>query len=524
MFDNIYCYYIIMNQEINEYKKYNFKIRKDLRGNLVAIDSEFDLPFQLKRFFYIYGLDNLERGFHAHRKCEQILIPLQGYFTLILDDGFKEKTFLLNKSNEGIYIPLYTFLKMKNFSKDCIILVICSYKYDESEYIRDYDIFLEEIKRRNNKFSNSIINTFSLKEQTKNIKNEILNKIDDIIDKNEFVMGNEVLQFENKFSNYIETNYCIGVSNGCNALKIAIKSLQLKNPKIITQVNTYVAVPLACEELNIPYHLIDIDHNLLLDLNKLEEYLLMNKDLNNHDIIVIVVHLYGNSVNMTKLIELKKQYNFKLIEDAAQAHGSTYNNKKLGSFGDLGCFSFYPSKNLGAFGEAGAIVTNNKDYDKYCRMYRNYGSIERYKWDIIGGNERIDNIQAGILSIKLQYLDKWNNNRTEIANLYHSLINENDKIRILKSIYKCKSNYHLFIIIVENRDELKKYLENNNIMCAIHYPKPFYDEEAYKHKKIKTKIFDLYKNKLLSIPMYPELTKEKVMFIIKKINEYFEHQ
>ena len=171
-------------------------------------------------------------------------------------------------------------------------------------------------------------------------------------------MGDEVINFENKFSKYLGCKYTIGLSNGCAALKIAIKALQLKNPKVLTQANTYVAVPLVCEEGNIPYDIIDIDDNLLLNLDKLDIYL-SNSNEDTTNFIIIVVHLYGNSIDWDKLQVLKEKYNFKIIEDAAQAHGSTFKHIKLGNLGDVGCFSFYPSKNLGAFGEAGAIVTNN---------------------------------------------------------------------------------------------------------------------------------------------------------------------
>ena len=297
--------------------------------------------------------------------------------------------------------------------------------------------------------------------------------------------------------------------------------MELKNPKVVTQANTYVAVPLSCEELKFPYELIDIDDNLLLDLEKLEKYLEINKN-SEYDIIVLVVHLYGNSVNMDKLLELKNKYDFKLIEDSAQAHGSSYNDKKLGTFGDLGCFSFYPSKNLGSFGEGGAILTNNDKYDKYCRLYRNYGMTEKYKWEIIGANERMHNIQGGILNIKLNYLKQWNNNRIELAKIYYKNIKENNDLKILKPINNCVSNIHLFILIVNNRNELKKYLEKNKISCAIHYPQPFYYTDAYKHIKINNcDKMEIYKNKLLTLPMYPELEKSEVLYVCEKINEFY---
>jgi dTDP-4-amino-4,6-dideoxygalactose transaminase len=495
-----------------------FKKNTDIRGSLTAIESDIELPFDIKRIFYISKLDNIERGYHAHRKCEQIIIPISGSFRLILDNGIEEQDFLLDKSHIGIYIPLFHWLKMKDFSKDCIILVICSYKYDEAEYIRDYSVFLHE----NNKLRNSIINinNFSLKTQTNTIKREVIHKIENIIDKNEFTMGHDVLEFEENFSKYNNTLHCIAVSNGCSALKIAIKSLNLTSMKVLTQANTYVAVPLTCEELNIPYELIDIDDNLLLDLNKLETYLIKNKD-SVYTFIVLVVHLYGNCVNMDKLMELKNIYNFKLIEDSAQAHGSTYKKQKLGTFGELGCFSFYPSKNLGSFGEAGAIVTNNDIYDKYCRLYRNYGSIEKYKWEIIGANERMHNIQGGILNIKLKYLDEWNFNRKKLANIYYETIKENNKLKILKPIDGCDSNIHLFILIVDERDKFKQYLEENNIQCAIHYPKPFYQTEAYKHVIVNNcDNMDYFKDKLLTLPIYPELSEENVKFVCEKINSY----
>lgn len=496
--------------------KINFKINGDLRGKLIAIDSEFDLPFDIKRIFYIKDLDNLERGHHGHRKCEQILVPINGSFTLRLDNGNEINEYYLDKPNEGIHIPLYNWISMKNFSKNCIIMVICSYKYDEDEYIRDYNTFLKEVNENKNKI-NKIYN-FSLKEQTNLLKRKVLNNIEKIIDRNEFVMGSEVVNFENKFAEYNNIKYCIGVSNGCSALKIALKSLELKNPKVIVQANTYVAVPLVCEELQIKYDLIDIDDNLLLDLNKLEEYLQNNNK--NNELVLMLVHLYGNCVDMERLLTLKEKYNFKIIEDTAQAHGSTFKNKKLGSFGDLGCFSFYPSKNLGAFGEAGAIITNNKNYYEYCKKYRNYGSIERYKWDIVGGNERIDNIQGSILSTKLEYLDEWNNKRREIARYYLENLKQNN-IRILKPIKDCISNYHLFVIITDKRDELKKYLESKNIFTAIHYPKPFYESKAYKHINGShcLKMEEL-KDKLLSIPIYPELNKDNLERIMIEINNF----
>jgi len=265
-----------------------------------------------------------------------------------LFDGEKNTDYYLDKSNEGALIPLYHWLSMSNFSDDCIIMVICSYKYDESEYIRDYDIFLKEVEERKKQRQTVNIQNFSLREQTQQIKRKVMNKVEEMVDNTAFVMGKDVLEFEEKFKKYNNVSHCVAVSNGCAALKISINALQLENPKVITQANTYVAVPLACEEANTPYDIIDIDDNLLLDLDKLEKYLIANSN-SDFDFIVILVHLYGNCIDFERLLSLRNKYGFKVIEDAAQAHGASYQNSKLGSLGDIGCFSFYPSKNLGAF-------------------------------------------------------------------------------------------------------------------------------------------------------------------------------
>ena len=496
----------------------HFKKNIDLRGELTAIDSEFDLPFDIKRIFYLTDLVKLERGFHAHKKCEQVIIPIQGSFMLTLDNGKEIMEYELDKNNKGVYIPLLHWVKMFKFSDDCIIMVICSYKYDETEYIRNYGDFLHEIEK---KYNNNVIDNFSLKKQTEVLKREYMRTIENCIENNSFVMGKDVEEFEEKFAKFNKIKNCIAVSNGCSALKIAIKSLELKNPKILIQANTYVAVPLVCEDLHYPYDIIDIDDNLLLDIEKLENYFLKNTN-RAIDFVVVVVHLYGNSIDWDKLYKLKKIYNFKIIEDAAQAHGSTYKNKLLGTYGDLGCFSFYPSKNLGALGEGGAIITNNDIYADFCRHYRNYGSLEKYKWKIKGSNERINNIQGGILSIKLDFLNEWNNNRRILANLYIENLKENNNFRILKPIKDCVSNIHLFVVIVDKRDELMEYLNSKNIKCAIHYPNPFYESEAYKEKKVENcPNMDLYKYNLLSLPMYPELSEENVITVCNEINRFF---
>ena len=291
-----------------------FKKVKDLRGNLIPIDSINDLPFEIKRIFYINNVDNLPRGFHAHKKCEQILIPIQGSFDLHVElKSGEKKVFTLNKDNVGIHIPLLSWISMENFSSGCILMVICSYKYDEDEYIRNYGDYLEIIREEEKK--DKLIKNFDLTIQTKKYKKEIMTKIENIIDNNSFTLGKELKEFENNFANYNNVKYCVGVSNGTSALKIAYHALELDsdNIEIIVQANTYIAVPLVVNELKLKMNIIDIDENLLLDLNKLELFLDENKE-NNKTYVLFLVHLYGYCVNMNKLMELKEKITKEIVD------------------------------------------------------------------------------------------------------------------------------------------------------------------------------------------------------------------
>ncbi len=374
---------------MDDIKIITFFKREDIRGVLIPIESYKHVPFNMERVFFIKNLDEYPRGFHAHLKTEQVLVPITGSFKIELTDGKDVQTYNLTKDNEGLYIPVGIWLKMYDYSRDCIIFVICSYEYDEKEYIRNFGDFLKYHARQ------SPIKCFDLQQQTNSIKKELYNSIKNVIDNNAFVLGKDLRTFEDEFAKYIGTKFCVGYSNGTAAMVCALKALQLHpGNEVIIQSNTYIAAPLAIELCRLKIKIVDIDNTLHLDLNELE------KNLTEKTKVVLIVHLYGGCADMNRLLELKRRHGFYLIEDAAQAHGSMYDNKKLGTFGDIGCFSFYPSKNLGAFGEGGCIITNIEQYANYARLYRNYGSEHRYVWTIKASNERMHNIQTAIHNLK----------------------------------------------------------------------------------------------------------------------------
>lgn len=356
-----------------------------------------------------------------------------------------------------------------------------------------------------------------LKREISFIRNEINESIDKVIDNTNFILGNEVNIFENNFAKYINTEYCIGVANGTDALEIAINVLELnKDDEIITQANTYVATCFGVTNNNIKLKLVDIDEHYQMDLNELE------KNITSKTKCIIIVHFTGSCCNMDKLMDIVKRHNLILIEDCAQSHGACYKNKNLGSFGLLSTFSFYPGKNLGAFGDGGALCTNDHSlYNKIMKI-RNNGSIEKYHHEIFGRNSRLDTIQSVVLNIKLKYLDENNNKRRIVSQIYYDKLKELNEITLPNIIENCIPVYHLFIIKATKRDELKKYLEENKIYTGIHYPICISQLECYKNYFDTNMPFaEENCNTIISLPMYPDLSEIEINIICKKIISFY---
>lgn len=234
-----------------------------------------------------------------------------------------------------------------------------------------------------------------------------------------------------------------------------------------------------------------------------------------------LVHIYGNTADMDPILELAEKHDLKIIEDACQAHGAVYKGKKVGSIGDIGCFSFYPTKNLGAFGDAGMILTNDEEFAENLKLYRNYGQKQRYYHDFVGINSRMDEIQAAILRVKLKYLDEWNNERRKNANLYNEFL-ENSDVVIPKEKEYAKHVYHLYVIRSKYRDKLQVYLKKNDIQTYIHFPIPVHKQKAYSEysNKYSLPVTEEITNEILSLPMHPFLTEEEIDKISKLIREF----
>jgi len=359
-----------------------------------------------------------------------------------------------------------------------------------------------------------------LKTQYKAIEVEVKEEVNKVLKQANFILGEPVAKFEEAFAQFCSTKYAIGVASGTDALHLALKVLDIgAGDEVITAANTFIATTLAISYTGAKPVLVDIDLDTYnIDLDRIEEKITPKTKA------IIPVHLYGRVVKMDKLLSLANKHKLKVVEDAAQAHGATYKGRKAGSFGVIGCFSFYPGKNLGAYGDGGAVVTSDEKLYQKLKMIRNYGSPKKYYHDTIGYNSRLDTIQAAILGVKLKYLEDWNNKRIANAKLYNQKLKGLGDLVLPEIDEQGRSVFHLYVVRTKRRDELLKYLKASDIQCGIHYPVPIYSLGAYSSLGLKAEDFPVtekFSKEILSLPMYPELTEAQIDQVASTIKEFY---
>lgn len=358
-----------------------------------------------------------------------------------------------------------------------------------------------------------------LTRESHKISKAILDKIKKVISSGTFILGNEVTQFEEMFSKYLGIKYCVGVASGTDALTLSLKALGIgKGDEIIVPAFTFIASVSPIVLLGAKPVLVDI-----LPDKPTINYSQVENAITERTKAILPVHLYGYSCDMQNINKMAKKHNLFVIEDACQAHGSKYKNKKAGTFGDIAAFSFYPGKNLGSYGDAGAIVTSNKLLAEKVRMLRDHGQKKKYRHEVIGYNSRLDTINAAVLKIKLPYLEEWNKKRRQLANLYSKLL-RNLPIELPFENNVAIPNYHLYVIKTSKRDKLYTYLRNKNIFCGIHYPFPLHLQPALKSLNYKAGDFpssEKFARTCLSLPMFPHLSEKEVYFVAKQISAFF---
>jgi dTDP-4-amino-4,6-dideoxygalactose transaminase len=386
-----------------------------------------------------------------------------------------------------------------------------------------------------------------LKLQYKTIKKELDDVLIRVAESQYFIMGPEIAKLEEEMCSYIGCKHAIGVSSGSDALLIALMAIDIKpGDEVITPTYSFFATAGVVSRLNATPVFVDINP-ITFNLDPQD----VRKKITSQTKAIIPVHLYGQSAEMDEIMKIAEEYNLKVIEDAAQAIGVQYKDGRMvGTIGDIGCFSFFPSKNLGCFGDGGLVTTNNSELGEKLKILRVHGGKPKYHHKIIGGNFRLDTIQAAVLSVKLPYLNGWSAKRRENAELYTKLFIDaglaegegklifDDKNHVLlpKAVYKDHAktnsqliNYHIYnqyIIRVEKRNALMQYLNEKRIGNEIYYPVPFHQQECFAYLKSNNDDFpysNCAANDSLAIPIYPELTHEQIKYVVDIIAEFQEH-
>ncbi len=358
-----------------------------------------------------------------------------------------------------------------------------------------------------------------LKRQYQKIKIEIDQAIQEVLDSTQFILGKKVAEFEKNAAQYLGVKHAIGVANGTDALQIVMMALGIgKDDEVITTPFTFVATTETIVMLGAKPVYVDIDPvSYNIDVNKIKE------KITSRTKAILPVHLYGNPAKMDEILSIAKEHNLYVIEDSAQGFGAEYKGKKVCSFGDVACISFFPSKNLGCYGDGGMVVTNNDELHEKVRMIASHGSKVRYVHEILGMNSRLDALQAAILNVKLKYIDQWNNDRIKNAQLYSERLQNVPQVKTPVYEPYSKHIFHQFTLRVENRDGFQKFLNEKGIPTAIHYPIPLHLQPAFRGYAEAGTLPEAEKaaKEVLSLPMHPDLTEDEINYITNSIKEFY---
>lgn len=376
-----------------------------------------------------------------------------------------------------------------------------------------------------------------LKRQYHKIKDEIDKAIHDTIESCAFVAGKKVTQFEYNFAKHCGVQHAIGVSSGTSALYAALKALGIgSGDAVITVPFTFIATVEAITLTGARPIFVDIDkESYNISCEKIERYIekscmwnskdkkLVDKNTKRTVRVIMPVHLYGQIADMEQIMKIAEAYNLFVLEDAAQAHGALYKNRKAGSIGHFGAFSFYPSKNLGAYGQGGAVITSDAALAAKMRMLIDHGQKVKNYYTFEGWNFKMDGFQAAILDVKLKYLNDWNKIRRQHAQTYNSLLKDVDNVILPKEMPQREHIYHLYVIRNKNRDALQEYLRDAGVGSSIHYPLSLHVQDAYHYLGYKQGDFPNAEEcaaEVLSLPMYPELTQKEIEYVCKEIRKW----
>ncbi len=357
-----------------------------------------------------------------------------------------------------------------------------------------------------------------LKRQYELIREEVNERVNEVLTNQRFVLDKNVESFEREFAGFCRARYAVGVGCGTDALSLSLRALGIRGgDEVISVANTFIATIDAISHNNARPVLVDADEETYnIDISGVEGA------VTSKTRAIIPVHLYGQACDMDAIMEIAEKHGLKVVEDACQAHGAEYKGRRVGSIGDVGCFSFYPGKNLGAYGDGGMAVTSSREIAEKLGLLRDYGRVSKYEHRVKGYNSRLDEIQAAVLRVKLRHLEEWNESRRRSAGVYNEMLAGADVTTPLET-GRARHVYHMYVIRARDRGKLQEWLKSRGIATGIHYPIPPHLQEAYRdlgHKRGSFPVAERLAGEILSLPMFPELKRDEIAYICNCIRGF----
>ncbi|MDL2210580.1 aminotransferase class V-fold PLP-dependent enzyme [Desulfovibrio sp. OttesenSCG-928-O18] len=488
-------------------------------GSLSVIQADNHLGFPIKRIYYIHSMDaDAERGGHAHKELYQCIIAVSGSVRVDLEGKDGSFNFLLDSPTAALLVPPGYWRNMTEFSSQAVLLVLASTNYEEADYIRDYETFREWLERED---TAQAIPYLDLADRHKLLQNEIAHEAKQVLADAHYILGPKVDRFERQFAEYCETAYCLGTGNGLDALELILRAYGIgAGDEVILSASGFIATPLATLRTGALPVFVDCAADGNIDPNRIEQAITPRTKA------VLLTHLFGTPAEMNAITEIARKHSLYVFEDSCQAHGSEYYGKRCGGLGDAAAFSFYPSKNLGAFGDGGCITLNDPEAAERIRQLRNYGSTIKYQHDRLGFNSRLDELQAGLLSCLLPYLDGWNEKRRQLATIYFDRLRNITGLKLPCCSAQKLPNWHIFPVCVEHgrRNDLAEYLRRNGIGTNIHYPVPMHLQACCASLGYGPGSFPVTEKlcaEELSLPLDPWKTEEQIKNVANTVLEFF---
>ncbi len=490
----------------------------DESGTLGVVEDIGGEPISFERFYFFASLQpGARRGGHAHKKLRQVFVVFRGSVKIDIKSSTESYSFHLISNDQALVLPAGYWRDLYDFSPDALVGVIASDKFDEADYIRDWDAFVDWDRAQRH----TDIPYLDLSRYSSIIGTRVINAISEVVSSGPLIGGPEVERFEAAFAAYCGVSDAVGIGNGLQALTLALRAADIgEGREVILPANTFIATALAVIEAGAKPVLVDVEETTgLIDMTAVE------MAINDSTGAIIPVHLYGHPCDMDRLSEIVGTRPILILEDAAQAHGALYKGRRCGALGHAAAFSFYPTKNLGAVGDAGCVTTNDPALAARIRLLGNYGTRRKYEHLEIGTNSRLDPVQAAALNVKLPYLENFNARRVEHADIYLRRLQNLPGLSLPHVHEWARPVWHVFPVRVaaDIRQDFLSYLASNGIGTNIHYPTPIHLQPCFSSMGLGQGSFPISEKlseQLVSLPLDATHTTAEIERVVEVVRTF----